>query len=205
MRESLNYKTQHLVTLAKSGDESALEQLCRVYGERVRRIIRFRMGKELRSNLESMDLVQDAFISALRSLESFTYTNEGDFLRWLSKIAENRLRDNFDKLHANKRDIRREVPLVSDRGDAQESFVRILGPVDSTTPSLIMSKREQLDKLEKAVDTLRPEYREVVVLAKIEGLSYKEVGDRLGKSPDAVRMLLSRAMAALSQSFEKTE
>jgi RNA polymerase sigma-70 factor (ECF subfamily) len=205
MRESSNYKTQHLVRLAKSGDELALERLFRAYGERVQRIIRLRMGKELRSKLESMDLVQDAFVSALRGLESFTYTNEGDFLRWLSKIAENRIRDNFDKLHADKRDIRREIPLDNSRGDAQESFAHILGPVDSTTPSLIMSKKEQLDKLEKAVDALRPEYREVVVLAKIEGLSYKEVGNRLGKSPDAVRMLLSRAMAALSQGFEKTE
>ena len=58
-------KTQELVTLAKDGDNSALEQLCRVYGERVRRIIRLRMGKEIRPRLDSMDLVQDALLSAL--------------------------------------------------------------------------------------------------------------------------------------------
>jgi len=58
-------KTQELVILAKEGDDSALEQLCRVYGERVRRIIRLRMGGELRSKLDSMDLVQDALLSAL--------------------------------------------------------------------------------------------------------------------------------------------
>ncbi len=104
MRESINYKTQRMVTLAQAGDESALDRLCNVYGERVRRIVRMRMGGELRSKMESMDLVQDAFISALRSLENFTYRNEGDFLRWLSQIAENRLRDHVDKLHTNKRE-----------------------------------------------------------------------------------------------------
>ena len=202
MEGSFNYKTQRLVALAKDGDESALEQLCKVYGERVHRIMRLRMGKELRSKLESMDLVQDAFISALRGLEAFTYKNEGDFLRWVAKIAENRLRDNLDKLHADKRDIRKEIPLNSHRPTTQSSFAVSLGPVDSTTPSVIMSRREELDNLEKAIDKLKPEYREVITLTKIEGLSHKEVGDRLGKSPDAVRMLLSRAMAALTSTFE---
>jgi len=205
MGSTFNYQTQRLVTLAKSGDQSALNQLCKVYNERVLRIVRMRMGPELRTKLESMDLVQDAFISALRSLENFTYKNEGDFLRWVSKIAENRLRDNLDKIHTDKRDIRKEIPLISDRDTVQESFAQTLGPVDSTTPSLIISKREDLNKLEKAMDKLRPEYREVITLTKIEGLSYKEAGDKLKKGPDAVRMLLSRAIAALSQNFEKIE
>lgn len=201
MRESINYKTQHLVTLAQTGDESALDRLCNVYGERVRRIIRLRMGKELRSKMESMDLVQDAFISALRSLENFTYKNEGDFLRWLSQIAENRLRDHVEKLHTNKRDIRREIPLNNNR-QSQDSFVRTPGPVASTTPSMIMSRQEELDKLEKAIDKLKPEYREVIVLAKIEGFSNIEIGKKLGKKPHAVCMLLSRAMMALADVYE---
>ena len=65
---NFDQKTQELVILAKEGDDSALEQLCRVYGERVRRIIRLRMGGELRSKLDSMDLVQDALLSAVGGL-----------------------------------------------------------------------------------------------------------------------------------------
>ena len=64
-----------------------------------------------------------------------------------------------------------------------------------------MSKKEDLDKLEKAIDELKPEYREVIVLTKIEGLSYREIGNRLGKSPDAVRMLVPSAMAELTTVF----
>ena len=56
--------------------------------------------------------------------------------------------------------------------------------------------------LAKALDLLKPEYRKVILLTKIEGLSYKEIADRLGKSADAVRMLVSRAIAALSGAFE---
>ncbi len=199
---ALSQKTQELVVLAKDGDKSALNQLYRVYGERVRWMVRFRMGAELRSQMESMDLVQDTLIHALSGLDNFTYKNEGDFVRWLSKIAENSLRDNLDKLHAGKRDIRREVPLDNYRPTTAGGFVGTPGPIAATTPSIIMSRKEDLDKLEKAIDKLRPEYREVIVLAKIEELSYSQIGNRLSKSTGAVKMLVSRAIVALASAFE---
>ena len=204
MSENSSYKTtQHLVTLAKKGDRVALEQLCQVYGERVHWIVRFRMGGEIRLKLDSMDVVQDAFLLALEDLDDFSYRNEGDFLRWMSKIAENRIRDNIKKLHADKRDIRKEVLLRNGLPTTQDSLLGTLGPVASTTPSLIFSKREELSKLERAIDKLKPEYREVIILKKIEELSYKEISNRLGKSTDAVGMLISRAMIALIDVFEK--
>lgn len=204
MSENISYKTtQHLVTLAKEGDKAALGQLCKVYGERVHWIVRFRMGGEIRSKLDSMDLVQDAFVSALRDLEHFTYRDEGDFLRWLSGIVENRIRDNVKKLHADKRNIRMEVPLRKSVSTTQSGLVGIPEPIATTTPSFIASKREELSRLDKAIGELRPEYREVIILKKIEGLSYKEIANRLGKSTDAVGMLVSRAMLSLINAFER--
>jgi RNA polymerase sigma-70 factor (ECF subfamily) len=194
-------KTQELVTLAKGGDGSALGQLCSVYGERVRRIIRLRMGNEIRPRLDSMDLVQDALVSAMEGLKDFTYKNEGDFLRWLAKITQNKFRDNLDKIYTNKRDIRKEIRLENYGPTTGGNFVGNPAPVQVTTPSVIMSKKEDLDKLEKAIDKLKPDYREVIVLAKIEGLSYKEIADKLGKSIDSVAHLLSRAMLALTDAF----
>ncbi|MFC1634691.1 sigma-70 family RNA polymerase sigma factor [Planctomycetota bacterium] len=203
MRHTGIRKTQELVVLAQGGDNSALDQLCRVYGERVHRIVRFRMGRELRGKLESMDLVQDAFVAAVRDLGDFEYRDEGDFLRWMSKIAENRIRDNLKRLHADKRDICREVPNDHSISIAGDSPARMPEPIRTTTPSVIMSISEELDKLENAMNLLKPEYREVIVLNQIEGLSLKKIGDRLGKSPDAVRMLAARAMAALTSAFER--
>lgn len=116
--------------------------------------------------------------------------------------ALDRLRDNLDKLHADKRDIHKEVRLDNYRSITKESFAGTVGPVDYTTPSAIISKREDLARLARAIDSLKPEYREVIVQTKIEGLSYKEIADRTGKSADAVRMLVSRAITALSGAFE---
>jgi len=202
MRLTVDQKTQHLVALAQDGGESALNQLCKVYGPRVLWIIRLRMGAELRSKLESMDLVQDVLMSALKDLGTFTYKTEGDFLRWLSRIAENRLRNQLQRLHANKRDIRKEVQLNGYRPTVEDSFVAALDAVDTTTPSAIMSKREDLDKLIKAIDVLKPEFRQVIIWTKIEGLSYKEIGKQLGKSSEAVRKLVSRALEELVSIFE---
>ena len=202
MRYTVDDKTRHLVALAQDGGESALNQLCKVYSARVLWIIRLRMGAELRSKLESMDLVQDVLMSALKDLGNFKYKTEGDFLRWLSRIAENRLRGHLHRLHANKRDIRKEVQLNGYRPTVEDSFVAALDAVDTTTPSAIMSKREELDKLAKAIDVLKPEYRQVIVLTKIEGLSYKEIGEKLGKSSEAVRKLVSRALEELISIFE---
>ena len=196
-------KTQQLVMLAKGGDESALERLYRVYGERVRWMVRFRMGKALRSRLESMDLVQDVFVNAFGAIEDFTYKNEGDFVRWLSKITQNALADNWDKLHAAKRDIRKEHHFNSHNSATDGALREVQGNLDVTTPSVIMSKREDLAKLEKAIDELKPEYKEAIILTKIEGLSYQEIGQRLGKSKDSVRMLATRAMAELTTIFGK--
>ena len=197
-------RTQELVAQAQDGDTSALDQLCGVYTERVRRIVRFRMGPELRSHLESMDLVQEALVEAVLDLDQFRYSNDGDFLRWLSCIVENTIRDNKDKAHAAKRDIRRQVPLdhVAVRADrpAHEADM----PIATTTPSVVLSLREDLDRLEKAMDQLKPEYREVIVLAKIEGFSCKEIAEKLNKTPAAVAMLLSRAIVAVTNLLEKT-
>jgi RNA polymerase sigma-70 factor (ECF subfamily) len=202
---NVNQKTQQLVVLAKEGDKSAINQLYRVYAERVRWMVRFRMSKELRSRLESMDLVQDTLIHAFNGLGNFTYKNEGDFVRWLSKIAENEVRGNLKKLHAGKRNIHKEVRLDNYGSTTAADFVGSVVPDKATTPSVIISKKEELDKLTRAMDALKSEYREVIVLTKIEGLSYKEIASRLGKSSEAIRKLVSRAMAELTVVFRRSD
>ena len=140
MDPSTNQKTQHLVASAQEGNASALNQLCSVYGERVRRIIRLRLDRKLRPKLDSVDVAQDALMLALEGLQDFSYKDEGDFLRWLAKIAENRFRDILDKFHAGKRDIHREMPLRQEGRRTEDGFVGAAGPLRTTTPSVIPAR-----------------------------------------------------------------
>ena len=196
-----NRTTQHLVALAKEGDEAAANQLCSVYGERVRRIIRLRLDPKLRPKLDSVDVVQDVLMLAFGRLNDFTYKDEGDLLRWLSRIAENRVRDIFDRFQADKRDIHREIPFKKEGRNTDGRSFGAAEPMRTTTPSVIMGKKEALDRLEKALDKLKPEYKEIIVLKRIEGLSHAEIAKKLGKNAGAVRMLLARAMAALTITY----
>ncbi len=205
MNPATDQNTRHLVTLAKDGDQPAVEQLCRIYGERVRRIIRLRIDSKLRPKIDSVDVVQDALVLALAGLKNFTYKDEGDFLRWLSRIAENKLHDILDRFHAEKRDIRREIPFKKIEMNTDDGSGGLAGPLQTTTPSVLLARKEQLDRLERAIDDLKPEHREVILLSRIERLSHEEIAAKLGKSKGAVAMLLSRALIALTAAYEKTQ
>ena len=63
--------------------------------------------------------------------------------------------------------------------------------------------REREMRLERALESLNPSQREVIILRKYEDLWFQEIGERLGKSPDACRMLFVRAMAALTRALEE--
>ena len=58
--------------------------------------------------------------------------------------------------------------------------------------------KQDTERLERAIEALDEGHREVVLLRSFEELSFPEIGQRLGKSPDASRMLFARAMAALT-------
>ena len=55
-----------------------------------------------------------------------------------------------------------------------------------------------MDRVEAALETLEEHHREVIVLRKLEELTFAEIGERLGKSEDACRMLFARALTALT-------
>jgi RNA polymerase sigma-70 factor (ECF subfamily) len=66
-------------------------------------------------------------------------------------------------------------------------------------------KREELERVERAFDTLRDEQREVISLAHVVGMSRAEIAAQLGKSEGAVRTMLSRALAELAERLDDGE
>jgi RNA polymerase sigma-70 factor, ECF subfamily len=197
--------TQALLQRVQVGDKAALNELYNRYLMRVLAAVRARLGAELRGKLESWDVVQDALFASLKNVQSFDQTSEGAFMNWLAKIVENRIRDQLDHFHAGKRDHRLERPLAGPRS-AESSFPLDIPEGSSIpTPSKVVILSEDLARLEKAMDRLPEESRELIVAVKIEGRTYQEIAQASGKSPDAVRMQVNRAMLALTKAFRVLE
>ena len=126
----------------------------------------------------------------LRSLERVRQF-EGDqtrsWMAWLARIAENEIRDRADHQHRQRRDAAREVSLDDP-------------PIPALTRSALtrVLQSEQSQQLETALESLSDAHREIILLRAFQELSFREIGARLNKSEDACRMLMARAMTALT-------
>jgi len=166
---------------AQAGDDAAREQLFSLHIDRLLIFIRARLGPGLRAVVEPEDVLQDAWVAALKSFPEFTYTDERAFLRWMCRIIDNRLRDAQDYFQARKR---QPVPLPRSA---------------PTGPSTAFRRSENREQIEKALAQLRPEHREVLLLRYFQGLSADEAADRMSRSPGAIRNLSARALVELGQ------
>ena len=70
------------------------------------------------------------------------------------------------------------------------------------TPSADAAENEEIERLEAALDRLDEDHREVIALVRIAGLPYGDAGARMGRTPDAVRKLLGRALLKLGAELE---
>lgn len=177
-----------LIRRAQSGSPEALNALYERCAGRMLAYVRLRLGRELRSRLESRDILQAAMVKSLEHLHELKAENTGSLMGWLARIADNEIRDRADYYQRQRRDAARDVPLDED--------VPVAAITRSALSRVILDERAQ--RLERAMDELSPPHREVILLRKFEELSFSEIARRLGKSEDACRMLLARAMTALT-------
>jgi RNA polymerase sigma-70 factor (ECF subfamily) len=182
-----------LLSAAQGGDTEALAALVERYQGRLRRIVSIRLSAELRRCVESMDIVQETFASALPHLGALKVYGPGSLLQWLSRIAENQMRSEYRRHFGGKRDRRREV----DYGPAAEGLVA----GGASPPADVLSARRELERVvDTAVSELPEDWREVLVLRTYAGGSWEEVAAALGKpSAEAARLLHRRARLRLAR------
>ena len=161
---------------------------------RLRAFLRLRMGPVVRSKESTEDLVQSVCREALEGPDDFEYRGEASFRHWLFRRAEHKVQDRGRYYARRKRDAGLEVPLVPAGGEAE----MLRGLESVFTPSRDAAAREELERLERAFRDLPPDYQEVILLARVVGLSHAEIAERMGRTVSATWTLLSRALARLS-------
>jgi RNA polymerase sigma-70 factor (ECF subfamily) len=173
--------TKTLWEQARGGDRNAYDQLFSLHADRALLFIRARLGPKLREKVESVDVLQEAYLAAHQAFAGFEYTGEDAFSRWLCRIIDNRLRDLGDHFAAQKRqpvEIPRSAP---------------------TGPATKLNRAEHREKVLRVLDELSDEHRQVLLLRYFEGLSAEDVGRQMGRSAGAVRKLTARALVEMGK------
>jgi RNA polymerase sigma-70 factor (ECF subfamily) len=143
---------------------------------------------------DAEEVAQEAFLKALKGLRSFR--GDAKFSTWLVQIALNearaRLRQNRSHLHQS---------LDEGSGTKDGEYM----PMDLADwreiPSEALERKELTQRIEETLETLRPIYREVLVLRDIQHQSIAETSQALGISEDLVRTRLRRARLQMREAL----
>lgn len=173
-----------LVRLAREGDRPSFNQLVLKYRNRVVGIA----ARMLADRAEAEDLAQDVFVKVYHSLRDFN--GDALFSTWLYRIAVNHC---FNRKRKRKRE--REVIELADE----------VAPGDSThaaAPHTLFERKQLTLQLERAIREIREEWRIVLILRDVEGLSYEEIAACLKVELGTVRSRLHRARAEVQEKIK---
>lgn len=173
-----------LARLATSGDDAARGELIRRYHERIYRVV----YGYVQDRDEAQDLTQETFLQMLEGLPRFR--EQSRFYTWLHRIALNRCLD------WGRRKSRRP-PAVSlnylmDEGWAEPADARA-----GSRPDEMLLAQELRKQIQAAIAAVPERFRNVVLLADVEGLSTREIADRLGCPVNTAKTRLHRGRAMI--------
>jgi RNA polymerase sigma-70 factor (ECF subfamily) len=193
---------EDLIKAAVNGNDGAFGQLLSRYGTYLNLLSRVELGRRLQGKLDPADLVQETFLEAHRHFPKFRGSTEPEFVGWLRRILSGVLANTIRRYFGTKaRDPRLEQELQI---GVDHSSCMLVGKLISSgsSPSQAASRREQAVLFSDALSRLPDDYREVIVLRHLEGLTFAGVGERMGKTVDSIEKLWLRAVAKLRQTVK---
>ena len=187
-----------LIADAQDGDAHAQDELFRQLLPDLRAFVRLRVDAPLRLRESESDLVQSICREVLSDLSGFEYRGRAGFRSWMFTVALNKIREKARFHRAARRDQARERSIDGD------SDVGLLACYQSlASPSQAAIVREEMLVFEAAFDRLDPTHQDVVLWSRLVGLPHAEIAKRMGRSEQAVRSLLSRALARFATLLEE--
>jgi RNA polymerase sigma-70 factor, ECF subfamily len=188
-----NLPDADVVVLAQQGREPAFRELIRRYERPVFSLI-YRM---VRDSTVSEDLAQDTFIKVLNHLDK--YRPEFKFSSWLFKIANNVAIDHLRKRQLDTVSMDGS-PHATTAAEAESSSFQLADQAESPLDEL--ASRELGAIIEQAIGSLRPEYRNCIMLRHVEGRSYEEIAATLDLPLGTVKTYIHRARQQLREALE---
>lgn len=166
---------------------------------RLLRTIENRIDVSLRRRLDPEDVLSDAFVKAQRRWAEYRQAPPISLYPWLHQQVLDSLFTAWRRHDGAGRDMHREIPLP-EHSSAALAF-GLFGSI--TTPSEDFQRRELAEKLRIAIETLKPEYREVLLLRYFDELTNVEAGEVLGITAEAASKRTLRAIERLKKELAK--
>jgi RNA polymerase sigma factor (sigma-70 family) len=176
-----------LVEAVRDGDDSAFEELYRRYHDRIAAYVR----RMVRDPARAEDLAQDAFFSALRRMRATDA--EIAFKPWIFEIARNATIDHWRRSSRAE-----EISVDADDQLSASDRGRLVG---SSGPDSALVDKERLEHLRGAFDELSDVHTRILVMRELEGLSYREIAEKLDLSRASVESALFRARRRLETEY----
>jgi RNA polymerase sigma factor (sigma-70 family) len=180
-----------LVAAVRAGDDRAFEILFLRYQPRIAAYV----GGMVRDHGRAEDITQEVFMAALRRLREED-GREIHFRPWIYEIAKNKCIDAYRRGRHTS-----EVSFDADNQVGAADHGRLAEP--TPTPDAAVEGKLAFDNLRGAFGGLSEVHHDILVMREFEGLSYREIGERLGMSRAAVESTLFRARKRLGEEYEE--
>lgn len=173
-----------IVRKVLGGDANAFETLVLEYEKNV-----YNIALRMTGNSEdAADMTQEAFIKAYNSLQSFR--GDSKFSVWLYRIVSNVC---LDFLRSKNR--RPTVSLSVEDDDGEDTQLDVAD--ESQSPELLLDRKLTRESVRRGLDSLPPDYRQILLLREIQGLRYDEIAQALGLEVGTVKSRIFRARKRL--------
>jgi RNA polymerase sigma-70 factor (ECF subfamily) len=191
-----------LLAKVRAGDQQALAVLFACHRDRLRRMVQLRLDHRLAGRVSPSDVLQEAYIDAVKRIDHYFEKPDQSFFGWLRLIVGQRLADVHREHLAQKRDAGQEVPIHRGGPGADSACLAACLLGSGTSPSHAAARTESFGRLEEALDQMDPMDREVLARRHFEELGNAEAAEVLGIQPAAASKRYVRALARLKQILE---
>jgi RNA polymerase sigma-70 factor (ECF subfamily) len=192
-----------LVDRLRGGDHAALADLFDRHRDKLRRMVTFRLDARLAGRVSASDVLQEAYIDALKRVEHYFAKPDQPFFGWLRLVVGQRLADVHREHLAGKRDAGREVGLHGGPAGADSACMAACLMAGGSSPSHAADRNERFAALEAALARMDPLDREVLALRHFEELGNAETAELLGIHPPAASKRYVRALGRLREILEQ--
>jgi RNA polymerase sigma-70 factor (ECF subfamily) len=191
--ETIKIDDEHLLAKFVAGEEWAYNELVKRYYKQIYQfLVRFLGRPDL-----AEDLVQEVFVKVYKS--AGTFDPEKKFKPWIYSIAANQGRDSL-------RSRSREDKQVIVRDSETQKTVSLAEIIpDDNPPEASLIETEEKEKVKRALDEMPDMFREILVLAYYDQLSYKDISDSLGIPLGTVKSRLHKAVSIFGEIWRRYE